>query len=180
MQQEYEAIKKIFKNQIRLSPFNPNKPINILTDGASSSGIGFVFYQPTDISTQEVTIVQANSSALKKSQMAYCPVDTEVLALKFACDASQHYLYRAEVIHIYTDCSALEGMFNKPLSEIKNRRIRNMIEKPMGFDFKFHHIPGVENKIADCLSRLTRRIPATEHFSFAESTLGNYDKIKTI
>ena len=84
-----------------MSPFNPNKPINILTDGASSSGIGFVFYQPTDISTQEVTIVQANSSALKKSQMAYSPVDTEVLALKFACDASQHYLYVAEVIHIY-------------------------------------------------------------------------------
>ena len=141
-----------------MSPFNPNKPINILTDEASSSGIGFVFYEPTDISTQEVTIVQANSSALKKSQMAYSPVDTEVLALKLACDASQHYLYGAEVINIYTDCSALEGMFNKPLSEIKNRRIRNMIEKLMNFNFKFHHIPGVENRIADCLSRLTRRI----------------------
>ena len=167
----------IFRDQIRLSPFNPKKSINILTDGASSSGIGFVFYQPTDISTQEVTIVQANSSALKKSQMAYSPVDTEVLALKFACDASQHYLYGAEVINIYTDCSALEGMFNKPLSEIKNRRIRNMIEKLMVFNFKFHHIPGVENKIADCLSILTRRIRATEYFSLAEPTLGNYEKI---
>ena len=112
--------------------------------------------------------------------MAYSPVDTEVLALKFACDASQHYLYGAEVINIYTDCSALEGMFNKPLSENKNRRIRNMIEKLMVFNFNLNFIPGVENKIADCLSRLTRRIPATEHFSFAESTLGNYDKIKTI
>ena len=112
--------------------------------------------------------------------MAYSPVDTEVLALKFACDASQHYLYGAEVINIYTDCSALEGMFNKPLSEIKNRRIRNMIEKLMVFNFKFHHIPGVENKIADCLSRLTRRIRATEHFSLSEPTLGNYYKVKRI
>ena len=127
MQQEYEAIKKIFKDQIRLSPFNPNKPINILTDGASSSGIGFVFYQPTDISTQEVTIVQANSSALKKSQMAYSPVDTKVLALKLAFDASQYYLYGAEVKNIYTDCSSLEVMFNKPLSEIKNSRIRLIV-----------------------------------------------------
>ena len=75
MQQEYEAIKMIFRDQIRLSPFNPKKTINILTDGASSS-------------------------SLKKSQMAYSPVDTEVLALKFACDASQHYLYGAEVINI--------------------------------------------------------------------------------
>ena len=36
MQQEYEAIKMIFRDQIRLSPFNPKKSINILTDGASS------------------------------------------------------------------------------------------------------------------------------------------------
>ena len=120
MQQEYEAIKMIFKDQIRLSPFNSKKPINILTDGASSRGIGFVFYQPTDISTQEVTIVQANSSSLKKSQMGYYPVDSEVLAFKFACDACQHYLYGAPVINIFTDCSSLEGMFNKPLGEIKN------------------------------------------------------------
>ena len=91
MQQEYEAIKLIFQNQIRLSPFNPEKPINILTDGASSRGIGFVFYQPTEISTQEVTIVQGNSSSLKESQMGYSPVDTEVLALKFAFDACQHW-----------------------------------------------------------------------------------------
>ena len=93
MQQEYEAIKLIFQNQIRLSPFNPEKPINILTDGVSSKGIDFIFYQPTDISTQEVTIVQANSSSLKESQMGYSPVDTDVLALKFTCDACQHYLY---------------------------------------------------------------------------------------
>ena len=119
MQQEYEAIKMIFKDQIRLSPFNSKKPINILTDGASSRGIGFVFYQPTDISTQEVTIVQANSSSLKKSRMTFSPVDTEVLALKFACDACQHYRYSAEVINIFTNCSALEDMLNKLLSEIK-------------------------------------------------------------
>ena len=60
MQQEYEAIKSIFQNKIRLRSFSSKKHINSLTDGVSSRGIGFVFYQPTDISTQEVTIVQAN------------------------------------------------------------------------------------------------------------------------
>ena len=45
MQMEFEQIKKIFQDQIRLSPFDPEKEINILTDGASSKGIGFVFYQ---------------------------------------------------------------------------------------------------------------------------------------
>ena len=45
MQMEFEQIKKIFQDQIRLSPFDPKKEINILTDGASSKGIEFVFSQ---------------------------------------------------------------------------------------------------------------------------------------
>ena len=55
-----------------------------------------------------------------------------------------------------------------------------MIEKLMAFNFKFHHIPGVENKIADCLSRLTRRIRETEHFSLSEPTLESYAKVKRV
>ena len=39
----------IFQDQIRLIPFDPNKEINILTDGANSKGIGFVFYQHTNL-----------------------------------------------------------------------------------------------------------------------------------
>ena len=95
-----------------------------------------------------------------------------------SCDFCQQYLYGAPVINVYTDCLSLEGMFNKPLGEIKNRRIRSMIEKLMAFNF--HHIPGVENKIADCLSRLTRRIRETEHFSLSEPTLGSYAKVKRV
>ena len=45
MQMEFEQIKKIFQDQIRLSPFDPKKGMNISTDGASSKGVGFVFYQ---------------------------------------------------------------------------------------------------------------------------------------
>ena len=55
-----------------------------------------------------------------------------------------------------------------------------MIEKLMAFNFKFHHIPGVENKIEDCISRLTRWIRETEHYSLFEPTLGNYAKVKRI
>ena len=45
IQQEFEKVKSIFKDQIRLSPYDPTKELNILTDGANSAGIGFVFYQ---------------------------------------------------------------------------------------------------------------------------------------
>ena len=78
---------------------------------------------------KDVKIRKANSSGLKDSQKQYSAIDTELLALKFACDSSYYYLYRAKEIHVYTDSSGLEGMFNKPLGNIKNLRIRSMIEK---------------------------------------------------
>ena len=66
MQMEFEQLKKIFQDQIRLSPFDPEKEINILTDCASSKGIEFVFYQNANENKpgEDVTIVQANSSGL--------------------------------------------------------------------------------------------------------------------
>ena len=72
---------------------------------------------------EEVIIVNANSSALKKSQMQYSAVDCEVLGLKFATDSNAYYLYGASVVNIYTDYSALEGIFQKNLGDIKNKRI---------------------------------------------------------
>ena len=38
MQTEFEAVKHIFSHQIRLSPMDTNKRINIATDGANSAG----------------------------------------------------------------------------------------------------------------------------------------------
>ena len=38
----------------------------------------------------------------------------------------------------------------------------------------------MENQIADCLSRLTRRIRETEHFPLSDPILGNYTKINKI
>ena len=59
----------------------------------------------------------------------------------------------APKVNIFTDCSALVGLFAKPLGDIKNKRIRAMVEK-----MKFHHIVGTKNVIANCVSRLTRKI----------------------
>ena len=55
-----------------------------------------------------------------------------------------------------------------------------MIEQLMCYNLVFHHIPGEKNKIADCLSRLTRRIREAEHFALSDPILGNYAKINKI
>ena len=77
MNSEFEKVKLIFTDQIRLSPFNPDKEINILIDAANKSGVGYCFYQYVNDEDKEgeVTIVNANSSALKDNQMQYSAIE---------------------------------------------------------------------------------------------------------
>ena len=96
----------------------------------------------------EVTIVNANSSALKENQSNYSAIDCEVLGLKFAVDSNAYYLYGAECINVFTDANAIEGIFQKNLGDIQNRRIQDMVGKLMPYNFKFHNIPGKSNSIA--------------------------------
>ena len=95
MEEEFLAVKHIFTHQIRLSPLDVDKKINIATYGANSSGIGFVIFQNEDDLNpgKNVKIIKANSSGLKDSQKLYSAVETELLALKFACESSFFYLY---------------------------------------------------------------------------------------
>ena len=70
----------------------------------------------------KVTNVNANSSALKDNQSNYSAIDCEILGLKFAVD-SNAYLYGAECINVYTNVNVIEGIFQKNLGDIQNRRI---------------------------------------------------------
>merc|ERR1712208_235096 len=101
-----------------------------------------------------------------------------LLALKFACDSSYYYLYGVKEIHVHTDSSGLEGIFNKPLGNIKNLSIRSMVEKLMMYNFVFHHMPADSNQIVDFLSRLTHEIQEAEHFSLCDAVLPDHKKIE--
>merc|ERR1711888_277460 len=64
------------------------------------------------------------------------------------------------------------------LDQHRNLRIRSMMEKMEGYNFIFHHIGAENNKIADCLSRLTRNIREPEHFSLGDTRLADEEKIE--
>ena len=53
-----------------------------------------------------------------------------------------------------------------------------MMEELIGYNFVFHHGSAENNKIADCLSRLTRRIKEAEHFSLGDTRLADHEQVE--
>ena len=73
LEEEYTAVKNIMSTEIRLSPYNQEKTLNLVIDGASSIGVGFVLFQFLDDNKPEkgAVIIAANSSMLSDSQVGY-------------------------------------------------------------------------------------------------------------
>ena len=53
-----------------------------------------------------------------------------------------------------------------------------MMEKLIGYNFVFHHVSAENNKIADCLSRITRHIKEAQHFSLGDTRLGDHKQVE--
>ena len=64
MQNEFEAVKHIFTHQIRLSPLDINKKINITTDGANSAGF-VVFQNANDLEEGKVDLKTVRSNTVQ-------------------------------------------------------------------------------------------------------------------
>ena len=67
-----------------ISPYDLSKRLNLVIDGASSLGIGFILFQNVDDEdiSKGALIVNANSSMLPKNK-GNSPIVGELMALKF-------------------------------------------------------------------------------------------------
>ena len=124
LEQEYNVARQIMETQIQLSPYDPEKQLRLLIDGASSVGIGYCLFQYVSDSEPEkgAVIISCNSSVLGESQVGWSPIDAELLSLDFAMKSCHYWLYFCEEVKLYSDCSGLLDMLNKPIDQILNLR----------------------------------------------------------
>ena len=138
------------------APYDETKKLRLVIDGASSVGVGFVLFQ--FLSDQEpakgAVIINANSSLLGENQVGYSPIDAEMISLDFASRACHYWLWCCPEIELYSDCSGMLDMLQKPIADIENRRHQKILTRLMNYNFSGNHIAGVDQKIADALSRL--------------------------
>ena len=141
--ESFRKIKQLVSQAPVLQYYDVDKPVTIQCD-ASGKGLGAVLLQDNKP-------VCYASRALTDIETRYAPIETEMLAVVFACRKFHQYIYGRSVT-IETDHKPLQAISTKPLSQVP-LRLQKMILNVRGYDVEIRYIPGSQQVLADTLSR---------------------------
>jgi hypothetical protein len=149
-----EACQKPFAKLIDKLTFAPimrspdwSLPFELMCD-ASDYAIGAVLGQRKD---NKPYVIYFASRTLNCAQMNYTTTEKELLAIVFALDKFRAYLIGSPIV-VFTDLATFKYLFTK--KDAKARLIR-WILLLQEFSLTIKYKKGVENMVADHLSRLT-------------------------
>ncbi|XP_071699273.1 uncharacterized protein [Rutidosis leptorrhynchoides] len=137
--------RKLTKAPILQSP-DWTKPFEIMCD-ASDFVAGAVLGQRVD---RKPVVIYYASKTFSDAQVNYTTIEKELLAVVFALDKFRSYLWGSKVV-VFSDHSALRHLLEK--KESKPRLIR-WILLLQEFDLEIRDKKGIENVVADHLSRI--------------------------
>ncbi|WZZ44623.1 hypothetical protein YC2023_040882 [Brassica napus] len=129
-----------------VQPHDWDLPFEIMCD-ASDYAVGEVLGQ---MKGNKSHVIYYASRTLDEAQVNYTSTEKELLAVVFAFEKFRSYLVGSKVV-VYTDHAALRHLLAK--KEAKPRLLR-WILLLQEFDLEIKDRPGVENGVADHLSRL--------------------------
>ena len=139
-------LKKALVSAPIIQPPDWTRPFEIMCD-ASDYAVGAVLGQTNNKKHHAISYA---SKTLVGPQLNYATTEKELLAVVFAIDKFRSYLVGAKVI-IYTDHAALKYLLTK--KDAKPRLLR-WILLLQEFDLEIKDRKGVENPVADHLSRM--------------------------
>lgn len=143
----FKQTKQLFKEVCML--FHPvaGKRYFIESD-ASLSGIAALLYH---IDNNDKHIISCVSRSLKPAEKNYTVSELELLAIQWSLSKFRYFVANAPLT-IRTDHKALSFLTK---CRLLNARLTRYILAIQDYNFEIEHIPGVENKWADILSRNT-------------------------
>jgi hypothetical protein len=154
-QEAFEVLRSKFAESIHLIHPDESRPYIINTD-ASGRAIGAVLMQVN--SGGETQIVSTASRVLNPAEQRYTVAEQELLGITFALEKFRLYVYRNK-IHLNTDNKALTFLNRCTLT---SNRIARWVLQLQEYDLEIKHISGVENHLADVISRNPGGLNETE------------------
>ena len=145
----FHRLKELLSSHPVLHTPDSSLPYHLQID-ASDSGVGAVLLQE-DPATGVLHPVSYHFAKLKKHQKGYSTIEKECLAIVSAIKKFECYLpQNSTPVHVYTDHNPL-AFINKMRNN--NQRILRWALSLQEYRLQVQHIKGVENRIADTLSR---------------------------
>ena len=124
--------------------YNLKEEVTLQCD-ASQSGLGATLMQ-------EGQPVAYASRALTSAETRYAQIEKELLAVLFACEHFDAYIFGRELVHIETDHKPLESIMQKPLNSAP-KRLQRMLLRLQRYNLRVRYKKGEKMYVADTLSR---------------------------
>jgi len=142
--------------------FEVGKSTCLSTDW-SKEGVGFILQQKSCTCNMELAplccndgwqLVLAGSRFTTPAESRYAPVEGEALAVTYALEKCRQYIMGCPDLTIVVDHAPLVKLLgDRSLHDISNPRLLRLKEKTLLYNYTIKHIPGVNNKGPDALSR---------------------------
>ena len=146
-QQKFEELKAYFTTAPIVKAPGWHLPFKVMCN-ASDLVVGAVLRQRVE---GKPYVVYYASKTLNEAQRNYTTTEKELLAVVYALDKFRSYLIGSDIV-IFTDHSALKFLLTKQNSKARLIRWVLLLQE---FNIQIKDKKGVENVVADHLSRLT-------------------------
>ena len=148
-EESWKEIKKLVTSTPVLAYFDSKKEVTLQCD-ASQSGLGAAMLQ-------EGKPVYYVSRALTQAEKNYAQIEKELLAIVFACERLDHYLY-ARRIKVESDHKPLVPISRRPIANAP-KRLQRMFTRLARYDLDIQYKKGEQMYVADTLSRAYLETP---------------------
>ena len=140
-----DTLKRAVTSTPILRYYNLKEEVTLQCD-ASQSGLGAALIQ----NGQPVAFA---SRALTPMETQYAQIEKELLAIVYACDLFDAYIYGRDTVHVETDHKPLESIMLKPLNSAPKRLQRMLLKlQKYNLQVKYKKEKGEKMFLADTLS----------------------------
>ena len=150
-EEAFSNIKKALCKELFVARYDPDFPTTVMSDASRLHGIGGILLQTTPEGKK--VIISCASRSLTPAERNYATIELEALALVYALKKFSYWLRGHPGFLFEVDHKPLLGVFNKPLSQIDNKRLFKTRIAAIPYTFDLIFTPGKRHIVADALSR---------------------------